>query len=90
VVRPGLFDGFEAGLLAGVHQEPLEVDLRWLRLVALCGGRRSSFDVRGGGRPALFPVVVAAGRDAEERDHQQHREGGPDHGLNVSAQPRGG
>ena len=35
---------------------------------------------------ALVPVVVATGRDAEERDRQQHREGGLDldHGLNLS------
>ena len=56
VVRPGRFDGFDAGLLAGLQQEPLDVDLRRLCLVALCGGR-----------PSLVPVVVAAGRDAQKR-----------------------
>src|SRR5215217_6840424 len=38
---------------------------------------------------ALVPVIVAAGRHGDERDRQQHREGGLDldHRLNLSALP---
>jgi len=60
--RLGGPDPLEAGFLAIPQEEPLEVGLRRLRLVALCGGRRSRFDVRGRCRPALVPVVAAAGR----------------------------
>jgi hypothetical protein len=61
----------------------VRLDQDWL--AARVGARAGL--VSASGRSALVAIIVTAGRDAEEKDQEQHREGALDHSLKLAAQP---